>query len=152
VEASPLIGTWSLLAWYNQTQAGHRSYPLGADATGYISYSHDGFVFVHLMAHNRRPYTVNDPFGGTAAEDSAAMKSQITYAGPYDYHGDHVVHCVTHASCPNWVGTRQVRQVEFIGDRLRLSATGALFQGEEVTAYVDWQRADPQAFAPPEAD
>jgi len=142
VEASPLVGTWSLLAWYNQTADGRRLYPLGPDATGYIGYSHDGFVFVHLMAADRALYAVNDPFGGTAEEDSAAVKSQITYAGRYEFHGDHVIHRVTHSSCPNWVSTSQVRQVEFIGDRLRLTAEGALFQGHEVTAYVDWERAN----------
>lgn len=136
-----LIGTWSLVAWYNQTPNGQKLYPLGPDATGYICYASDGFVFVHMMASNRAQYAMNDPFGGTAAEDYAAMKSQITYAGPFEFHGDHVIHRVTQASCPNWVGTEQIRKVDFNGDGLRLSATGAVFQGQEVTAYVDWKRA-----------
>lgn len=93
------------------------------------------------MACHRALFTVNDPFGGTAQEDSGAFKSQITYAGPYEYHGDHVIHRVTQASCPNWVGSAQVRQVEFIGKRLRLSAADAMFRGQKVTAYFDWYRA-----------
>ena len=87
------------------------------------------------------PFAGNDPFGATQAEDSAAMKSHITYAGPYTIDGDHVIHHVRHASCPNWVGTEQIRQVRFMGDRLRLSASGAVFRGRSVTAIVDWQRA-----------
>lgn len=138
---TPLTGTWALVAWYNLTRDSKRIYPLGERATGYISYSHDGFVFVHLSAADRLPYAVNDPFGGTAEEDAAAIKSQITYAGPYEFHGDHVIHRVTQSSCPNWVGTEQRRMVELRGDRLRLSAPGALFQGEDVTAIVDWRRA-----------
>ncbi|MCR9109783.1 lipocalin-like domain-containing protein [Marivita sp. XM-24bin2] len=141
-DTSPLTGTWLLEAWYNQTRDGRRIYPLGERATGYISYSPDGFVFVHLSAAERVPYKVNDPFGGTADEDSAAIKSQITYAGPYMYHGDHVIHRVTQSSCPNWVGTEQRRMIEFTQEGLRLSATGALFQGEEVTAIVDWRRTE----------
>ncbi|WP_108875569.1 lipocalin-like domain-containing protein [Roseibium album] len=136
-----LVGTWSLIAWFNQDEDGRRVYPLGEDATGYISYSQDGFVFVHMMASNRTQYATNDPFGGTVQEDTAAIKSQITYAGPYEYKQDHVIHRVTQASCPNWVGTEQIRQVEMSGDRLRLSAANALFQGQTVTAYVDWCRA-----------
>jgi hypothetical protein len=138
---TPLTGTWALEAWYNETADGRRIYPLGERATGYISYSPDGFVFVHLSAANRALYAVNDPFGGTPEEDAAAIKSQISYAGPYEYHGDHVIHRVTQSSCPNWVGTEQRRRVQFRGEGLRLSAEGALIQGEEVTAIVDWRRA-----------
>ena len=137
---SPLLGTWELVAWYNQTADGQKHYPLGQDATGYISYSGDGFVFVQIAAGNRAYYRVNDPFGGTETEDSAAMKSQISYSGTFEIRGDHVIHHVTHATCPNWIGTEQIRKVEFNGDDLRLSATGAVFQGKEVTAYVDWKR------------
>jgi hypothetical protein len=141
VKTTPLIGTWALVAWYNETEDGKRIYPLGERATGYISYSYDGFVFVHLSAADRPLYAVNDPFGGTAAEDAAAIKSQITYAGPFEFRGDHVIHRVTQSSCPNWVGTEQRPMVEFRGEGLRLSASGALFQGQQVTAIVDWQRA-----------
>ena len=138
---NPLVGTWQLICWYNATDDGEKFYPLGEAATGYISYSHDGFVFVHLMAAKRALYAVNDPFGGTPEEDTAAIKSQISYAGRYDYRGDSVTHNVTHASCPNWVGTQQLRNIRFDGDRLELSAPGARFQGREVTAYVLWERA-----------
>ena len=137
----PLIGTWSLLDWYNETDAGQRLYPLGKQATGYISYSQDGFVFVHMMAADRASFCVNDPFGGTADEDSEAFKTHITYAGRYTYNGDHVIHDVTQASCPNWIGTKQIRQVALVDQRLRLSAAGATFQGQKVTAFVEWTRA-----------
>lgn len=71
------------------------------------------------------------------------MKSHITYAGHYSFLGDHVVHHVTHASFPNWVGSSQRRAVTLVGDTLRLSAEGAILQGQTVTAHVDWLRAAP---------
>ncbi len=137
----PLVGTWRLVRWYNVSEDGMETNPLGKEATGYLGYSGDGFMFVHLMAANRTLYAVNDPFGGTQEEDSAAMKSQITYAGSYEYRGFDVVHRVTHASCPNWVGTEQVREVNFKDGRLELSVIGAHLQGRPVTAYVLWERA-----------
>jgi hypothetical protein len=141
VAGNPLVGTWRLVHWYNVSGDGERTYPLGEDATGRISYSDDGFMFVHIMAANRLAYAVNDPFGGTPQEDAAAVKSHISYAGRYEYRGDDVVHRVTHASYPNWVGTEQVRAVRFDGDRLELSAIGARLQGRAVTAYLLWERA-----------
>ena len=50
--AESLLGTWKLVAWYNQTENGQKLYPLGEDASGYISYTSDGFVFVQMMAAN----------------------------------------------------------------------------------------------------
>lgn len=141
VAGNPLIGTWQMLDWYNVEENGQKHFPLGEQATGYISYSKDGFVFVHLMAADRQLYELNDPFGGTEREDAAAIKSQISYAGPYTFKDGEVVHHVTHSSCPNWVGSDQFRKVEFEGDRLILSAAGAVFQGKVVTAYVIWKRA-----------
>ncbi len=138
-----LTGTWSLRSWYNETEDGQQIYPMGQDATGYISYSADGFVFVHISAPERAHYVLNDPYGGTAEEDSAAMKSQITYAGRYERQGDVVTHFVDHASFPNWVGTSQVRKLQFNGTYLRLSASGAVFQGKPITAYLEWERAAP---------
>ena len=135
-----LIGTWELISWFNLTRDGQKLYPLGPDATGYISYTPDGFVFVQMAAANRAHYRLNDPFNGEMAEDSAAMKSHITYSGKFNIEKDIVSHHVTHASCPNWVGSVQRRTITFTEDGLRLSASGAVFQGHDVTAYVDWKR------------
>ena len=135
-----LLGTWELVAWYNQCSDGTKLYPLGPDASGYINYSPDGYVFVHLAAARRALYSVNDPFGGSAEEDTAAMKSLISYAGTYECLSDRVIHHVTQASCPNWVGTEQVRFLRFEEGCLELQAAGALFQGEVVTAHVHWKR------------
>lgn len=137
----PLTGTWTLVAWYNQAADGSRVYPFGEAATGYISYSPDGFVFVHLMAEVRAPFASGDPFGATLQEESDAMKTHISYAGRFTFAGSSITHHVTQSSIPNWVGTDQVRRVELEGDRLRLSATGMRFNGQDFTASLDWRRA-----------
>ncbi|MEM6761963.1 MAG: lipocalin-like domain-containing protein [Pseudomonadota bacterium] len=117
-------------------------YPLGERAGRSISYSHDGFVFVHMMARDRSAFATIGPFGGTPEEDAAAMKSRITDAGTYEAKGDQVMHRVTQAPCPSWVGTEQVRRVGFSADRLQLSAANARFEGKIVTAIVTWERAE----------
>jgi len=141
MNATPILGTWNLLGWYNDSECGQRHYPFTETATGYISYTSDGFVFVHLAAPERQAYMINDPFGGSLEEDSAAMKSQITYAGTYEFFGDRVAHNVQHASCPNWVGMTLERQAAFIDKRLLLTAPGTFLNGEEVTACLEWERA-----------
>ena len=138
---NPLVGTWRLVRWYLSSEAGDEVQPLGENATGFICYSPDGFVFVHIMAAKRAFYAEDDPLSGTPEEDSAAIKSYLSYAGPYEYHGDRVVHRVTQSSFPNWVGSDQVRKVRLEDDTLELSVEGAYFQGSVVTTTSLWKRA-----------
>ena len=137
-----LKGTWELLEWANLSASGERSYPLGNDATGYISYTADGHVLVQMCAKDRPNYAGSDPFGGSASEDMSALKSQIAYSGRYSVEETDVVHHVTHATFPNWVGSKQRRRFSFEDpDTLILSAEGATFKGQTVTAIVRWARA-----------
>ncbi len=43
-----LNGTYNLVAWENRHESGKITYPLGPDAQGIITYSPDGYVFVHI--------------------------------------------------------------------------------------------------------
>ena len=138
---SKLIGTWTLVSWFNETVAGERIYPMGKDATGYISYTDEGFVFVHIAAGGRALFNNPDPFTASDAASAAAFRSHITYAGRYLCHDDQVSHLVTQSSAPDWVGSEQIRDVQFTPGGLRLSAANAAFQGQSVTAVVDWIRA-----------
>ena len=137
-----LVGTWRLACWYNEVEGGSRDYPMGEDAIGHISYSSDGYVFVHIMTADRALYAENDPFGGSPEEDSAAVKSHLSYSGRYEDRGDHVIHHVEIASCPNWAGTQQVRKKKLEGQSLYLSAEATQFQGREVTAVLRWDRVN----------
>lgn len=141
MQTDSIVGTWQLLRWYTETDAGVRRFPFGEGASGYISYSEDGHVFVHLTAESRPLLAKDDPFGGTAEEYARAMTSHLTYAGTFDFHGDKVVHHVVHSSCQNWVGVDQLRDVKLEKDHLSLSVPGIFLDGEKVKACLDWRRA-----------
>ena len=137
-----MLGTWSLVSWVNVLASGDVHYPLGENARGYISYSGDGFVFVHIMGEQRELFSINDPFAATDREHGIAGRSHISYSGRFELRDQQVSHFVDIASCPNWVGTTQLRDVEFSDDMLVLSAASALFQGHEVRAVLNWRRAN----------
>jgi hypothetical protein len=139
---NPLLGTWTLVRWYNEASDGSVTDPFGPDPIGFISYSEDGYIFAHLARADRAPFAHDDMASGSPAEDQAAMKSHVSYAGTYEYRGDHVIHHVKIASFPNWTGSDQRRQIRFEGALLRLSSEPFVHQGETVVAHAVWKRPD----------
>ena len=126
---NPLIGTWRLVRWAIAYDDGRpQSLPFGLEATGLIVYSGDGTMNA-CIARGQRPRLSSDSVrSAPEAERLAAFESYFQYAGPYAIRGEpgkqQVVHSVTHALNPNFVGTEQVRDITFAdGGQLTLSAS-----------------------------
>ena len=77
------IGTWKLVSWENRSN-GDVSYPMGADAVGYITYTAEGFMHVALMASKRALFSSGDLLGGSLEEKAAAAGSVVAYCGRYE--------------------------------------------------------------------
>ena len=141
MENKTLVGTYDLVSWENRYESGMITYPLGPDARGVISYSVDGFVFVHIMANNRNKHLSGDLFGGEIFEIRHSATTHISYCGTYEVIGDEVIHSVSVSSFPNWVSSEQRRNWEFQNGKLLLSARGLQIGNEKVEAYLIWQRS-----------
>jgi hypothetical protein len=135
-----LVGTYELVSWENRHESGAITYPLGPDAKGAISYSPDGFVFVHIMAGNRNMHSVGDVFGGEITELRDSATTHISYCGSYEVKDNEVIHYVSVSSFPNWVSSEQRRNWEFQNGHLLLSAQGLQVGDERVGAYLIWRR------------
>ncbi len=72
-----LLGTWELQSYELRPENGSPTYPLGVNATGFISYTPDGFMSVVLMAANRKEFKSGDFMDGTIEEKASAMDSFI---------------------------------------------------------------------------
>ena len=139
-----LIGTYRLISWENRHESGKISYPLGPDAKGLISYSPDGFVFVHIMANHRAKHTVSDLFGGDPDEINNSATTHISYSGTFEITGNEVIHSVSISSYPNWVPSEQRRCWKFENGKLLLSAQGIQLVNEKVDADLIWEKLEPQ--------
>lgn len=135
-----ILGTWNLIKWSNRLDDGTEIHPFGEDLKGYIHYAEDGHLFVHIMTADRENYSGSDPFKGTLDEDAAAIRSQLSYAGTYEFIDGKIIHHVSISSFPNWVGGDQVRDFKFVDEYLHLSMTGAQLQGQNVTATLVWKQ------------
>jgi Lipocalin-like domain len=143
VASNPLIGTWKLLSWENRSveEDGQISYPLGEDATGYIMYNQDGYMFVAIMSPHRLKFAGGDLLSGTPEEEAQAEETFLSYCGRYELGEDRVIHQIELSSFPNWVGVDQERLMELRENRLTLSTHPIFMQGKQRTAHLIWERA-----------
>jgi hypothetical protein len=138
VASNPLIGTWKLLSWENRSvdEDGPITYPLGEDATGYIMYSQDGYMFVAIMSPHRLKFAGGDLLSGTPEEEAQAEETFLSYCGRYELGEDRVIHQIELSSFPNWVGVDQERLMELRENRLTLSTHPILMQGKQQSAHL----------------
>lgn len=147
-KTNPLMGTWNLVRWEITYGDGRpATHPYGADASGIIVYSHDGTMSASIARAGRARLSSASVRSAPEAELLEAFESYFQYAGTYAVRGEpgaqQVVHSVTHALNPNFVGTQQVRDMHFGADgRLTLSASDTVPGTTVVREHrLIWQRA-----------
>lgn len=122
MSAADLVGAWRLVSFHDLDDEGNRHEgPLGDKPGGLLCYSADGHVSVTMMRT------------GPAAEPS-----YMSYAGTWRREGAQVIHTITVAPDPSWLGTDQVRDMELDGDRLTLC--GAALVGTPRRRTLEWHR------------
>lgn len=141
-----LVGTWKLVEW---TAAVDRKpvTPFGGETTGLITYTEGGRMWGTLMRVDR-PLVDGDTLAAAPeSERAAAAAGYLNYAGTYRLEGSTVVHEVEVSLFPNWIGTDQVREMEWAqndrgGHDLLLSAQSISSKGEIVTNHLIWRRLE----------
>ena len=120
-----LVGGWEMVRWEIAYGDGRPpSYPFGPDATGIIVYAPNGMMNASISRRERKPLSSESTRTAPVEERLAAFESFFSYGGRYRIEGDFVIHFVTQALNPNFVGTEQRRKMEFAADgTLTLSAT-----------------------------
>jgi hypothetical protein len=134
------VGTWKLVSWETISTNGRTSYPFGKDAIGYITYSESGYMSATIMKAHRlniqvssaelmnarkvflRPWLLLTALKYIKAITRylQASANYVSYCGKYEIQAETVIHHVEISLIPDWIGTQQVRQFQFIGDRLVL--------------------------------
>ena len=137
---SDLVGVWQLESLELRSPKGEKTFPMGRDARGYLSYTEEGFMSVAIMEQGRRLYESNDSRGGTTEEKVEAASGYLSYCGSYEVKGKQVIHHVEISLFPNWISVDLVRIFEFDGDRLTLSTPPFFVEGKKQTSHLVWRR------------
>jgi hypothetical protein len=138
-----LIGTWKLVsATREELPSGAKLDQLGAAPAGYLNYAPDGRMMAIIARGDRtRPATARP----TMAEAEALFKSVLSYAGTYSISGNEVTHHVDVSWNEAWTGTRQTRNFQLDGDRLRLLTPPSPdpLDGKMSVRTMVWERVKP---------
>lgn len=138
--AEELIGTWSLRDWRIEYKDGRITRPFGADAVGQLLYSADGRMSATVSAKDRRSIDTTNVRDAAEAEKAVAFDSYFHYAGRWHLDGDVVVHTVSLALNPGFVGTAQRRSVRLEGTELELALLESLGNSQSRRHVLAWRR------------
>jgi hypothetical protein len=132
-----LVGGWRLVDFtVAATNGGEIRRPLGENPLGAILYTPDGYMSAQLA----KP--------GPYEDDRKPDAYYIAYAGPFDVdeQARTVAHHVAVSVVPSWLGTTQIRRVEFRDpDTLVLSASEPRRRdGVPITTTITWSRHPPR--------
>ncbi|WP_328491415.1 lipocalin-like domain-containing protein [Streptomyces sp. NBC_00414] len=136
---SELVGVWRLASFHDVDEDGNRREgPLGPEPEGLLFYSVEGHVSVHMMRTGP-----SAPGGGPGERPP---QNYMSYSGTWRRSGDQVVHTLTLAPEPGWIGTDQVRDLSLDGATLTLHGDSLI--GPRQRRVLVWRRVSPKA--PPE--
>jgi len=121
------IGVWKLVSI--EYHRGDRIFYPKDHFRGYIIYTPNGYMSVHIMASKRHHFRSEDWLNGTPEEYAASGKTYTGYCGRYEVRENTVIHHVEMSHFPNWVGTDFVRYFDVHGDTLTLRTPPMLIEG-----------------------
>ena len=136
-----LLGTWQLAAWTLEYNDGRPvSFPYGADATGLLMYTTDGYMSACIARSGRPRFSTANTRRIPGPEQQIAFEGYFQYAGTYEIAGDFVLHKVTHSLNPNFPGTTQKRRIDTDDGDLILSAEESLPGSLHRKHILRWRR------------
>jgi hypothetical protein len=130
-----LVGCWRLIGYDVTTvENGRTDRPLGDKPLGTILYTPDGYMTAQLT----KP--------GPYADDRGPDAYYIAYSGPYDVdeQARTVAHQVEVSVIPTWLGTTQIRQVQFREPGALVLSASELREGIPTTITISWLRQPPR--------
>lgn len=140
------VGTWRLVTTEIRDNEGKKCQLYGADATGLLIYTEQGYFSAHLNIPNSPdPATELEVFLGPLSEEQKAYIRQqfpkfnyFSYGGKYEIQPDKVINYGDFTSTPIFSGV-QARSFEFTDNRMTLSGPFPL-PNKVLRAYLIWER------------
>lgn len=138
-DTSPFLGFWEIDRIERRALDGGEPIPTAQYAEGYLAYMPSGYMAVHLMRPDRSRYEGPRP---TPVEADAAMRSYVSYFGPFSVDAEEgvVVHHRAGHLDPDRTGSDARRAFEFRDGQLILEPPASRVDGRRMQTTVFWNR------------
>jgi hypothetical protein len=141
-EQRKFVGFWKEVSFERKDETG-KVLSANPGQTGYIIYTNAGFMMVHMMQPNRKPYAGTDP---TPDEALQAMRTYTNYFGPFYVHQSdgYVIHDQVGTLNMGRIGpSPQQRWYQFVGNRLLLQPPPTYQpDGHVIKGLITWEKAN----------
>ncbi len=133
------VGFWQFDRLERRNEAGDALPVERTWIDGFIIYTASGHMAVHLVRPDREPFLEERP---TAEEATAAIRTYISYFGPYTIHADdgYTVHHRSGCWYPSCMNTDAQRFYEFGDGTLTLQPPAREVDGQMVQDSLVWMR------------
>ncbi len=136
-----LIGAWELDNWrITFSDDREDSYPYGETAKGFLIYERSGRMSVTVSDADRPQMSDANIRRAPIEEKGSAFDTFFHYCGTWRLDGAQVVHSVELALNPNFVGTNQVRGMEFEPGHLVLIEQSTTRTGATMRNQLTWRK------------
>jgi hypothetical protein len=136
------FGAWKLISLKRTNPNGTVEEPYGPNPVGIITYQPSGYMGVHIMRPDRKPFA-RGAQQWTPQELDSAFRSFTAYFGPWsvDKKAGEVVHHLWGSTNPNNAGVDNRRKFTFTGKRLLLQVNASAPPGSNlVRTDVTWEK------------
>lgn len=134
-------GGWELVAWEIHYGESEVAYPFGTGPKGLLVYTSDGFMSAQLSVSVRPSLQGQSVRKLTDAQRQSLLEGFFAYCGAYTVIENSIVHHVSQALNPDFIGTDQVRRAELSNDHLTLSGREEDASGQVREHILRWRRA-----------
>lgn len=139
-QSSALAGAYRLRSFEDIADDGEVRQPLGSEPNGLIIYDRSGWMSAVLSTSDRPAFAEDDILEGSDDERVRAFSTSSGFAGRWSIEDGEVIHQLTVATFPNWVGTTQRRRYDLVDGELWLHPPRLLMNGKMRRSELRWER------------
>lgn len=136
-----LIGTWSLESWYESDNHGNKFCPLGADISGFLTYTDHDYTVVVSGIEPKHFKLLPNKTAHDHKHRSVVFSTLISHQGDYKFSHHELIYRIKGCNHHHWKGSHHRRYFKLLDrNRLQTSTPPFIKDGIKYVSNFVWRR------------